>query len=135
MPIKTICPVCDQDITLDPEKLRHAVVHLGETNGQLVIGCPNCCRVLVVPDIPPGVTEVQVQEIINQIVQGDPNDWLNCLPLPVQLVQEPNGVIDYQGEKLYQPGDGSAGLRKYAYMAIYGVDPECMWAKMKSGKK
>ena len=66
--------------------------------------------------------------------QSQSNSWLECIPLlEHQLVQEPNGVNDYQGEKVYRPGDGSDQLRKYPYMYKFGVDPECMWAKMKGG--
>ena len=130
MVLKTICPICDQEVEIDPGKILRATLHLAETGTVPLVGCPNCCRCLILPpEIPVEGGIVKVEEYLNQIPVD--KSWLACLPLPVQLAQEPNGVIDYHGEKLYTPGDDTQGMRKYPYMAKYGVEPECMLAKMK----
>ena len=132
MALKTICPVCDQEIEIAPGNIVRSYLHLNDTNGVLLVGCTNCCRSLKLPSNVPTNGAANVEEWAMQ--QSQSNSWLECIPLlEHQLVQEPNGVNDYQGEKVYRPGDGSDQLRKYPYMFKYGVDPECMWAKMKGG--
>jgi hypothetical protein len=134
MALKTICPVCDQEIEIDPGKIVRSFLHLNETNGLLLVGCTNCCRAIKLPSNVPTNGAANVEEWAMQQSQSD--SWLECIPLlEPQLVQEPNGVIDYHGEKVYRPGDGKDLLRKYPYMYKYGVDPECMYAKMKDGKE
>lgn len=134
MALKTICPVCDQDIEIDPGKIVRSFLHLNETNGVLLVGCTNCCRSLKLPSNVPTNGAANVEEWAMQKSQS--NSWLECIPLlEQQLVQEPNGVNDYQGEKVYTPGADTEHLRKYPYMLKYGVDPECMIAKMKGGKE
>ena len=130
MPIKAICPVCDQDIEITDDAIRHSIVHLPETNNVLLVSCPNCCRALV-----PNATGDRLQEL-SVVLPGQAENWLACVPLlEPQLIQEPNGCNDYQGEKVYRPGDGNDQLRRYPYMFKYGIDPACMWAKMNSGNQ
>jgi hypothetical protein len=132
MSLKTICPVCDQDIEIDPGKIVRSFLHLNETNGVLLVGCTNCCRSLKLPSNVPTNGAANVEEWATKQAKSD--SWLECIPLlEQQLVKEPNGVNDYQGEKVYTPGGDTEHLRKYPYMFKYGVDPECMWAKMKGG--
>jgi hypothetical protein len=131
--LQTICPVCDEDIEIVASQLVRSVLHLKETNNILMAGCPNCCRALQLPIEMPADGIANVEEWAQQ--QVDDGDWISCVRmLEPELEQEPNGEIDYQGEKVYTPGDTTIHLRRYPYMYSYGVDPKCMWAKMQGGK-
>ena len=127
--LKTTCPVCDEDITITERAIKIAVSHMSQTAGKPLAGCPNCCRVLVLP----GVDGANVDQWISTYDQKqDSGDWLECLPLQDDMhAKMPNGFVEHMGVKNWTPGDATQAIPKQAYMVAYGVDPECAWAKMK----
>lgn len=126
--ISTICPVCEADITISDREVRLASQHRGETGGKVLVSCPECCRVLALPDpIPTGSAELEA--------------WITsvedccCVPLlNDDLVRIPAGQENNLGKKVYRPGGGGPTLMKRAYMARYGIDPERALAKMGRGE-
>ena len=127
--IVTICPVCEEDIIISPRELKIASQHRSETGGRVLVSCPNCCRVLVLPDpIPEG--EAELEAWITSV------DECCCVPLlNDEDVKMPNGCIDNLGKKVYRPGGGGPALMKRAYMARYGIDPEKALEKMHGNAK
>lgn len=127
--ITTICPVCEEDITISPRELKIASQHRAETGGRVLVSCPNCCRVLALPDpIPEGEAELEAWA-------ADVSDCC-CVPLlNDEDVRMPNGCINNLGKKVYRPGGGGPALMKRAYMARYGIDPERAWKKIGGGEK
>jgi hypothetical protein len=124
--IETICPICEKDITIKARDIKLAVQHIKETNNKLLVGCPECCRVLLIPEkLPEGG---YLDEWIATIAEND--DWCGCVPLldPTQA-KIPNGSYSDLGVTMYRPGSGGAPMRKRAYMLLYGIDPECHLAK------
>jgi hypothetical protein len=127
--ISTICPVCEADIVISARELKIASQHRAETGGRVLVSCPECCRVLALPDpIPEGEAELEAWSTSVE----------DCCCVPLlndEDVRIPNGVMDNLGKKAYRPGGGGPALMKRAYMARYGINPEAMWAKMGGGEK
>ena len=127
--ISTICPVCEADITISSRELKIASQHRAETGGRVLVSCPNCCRVLALPDpIPEGEAELEAWATLVE----------DCCCVPLlndEDAREPAGCIDNLGKKVYRPGGGGPALMKRPYMARYGIDPEAAWKKMSGGEK
>ena len=47
--LTTICPVCENDISIESRDIKLAVMQKGKTAGKTIIGCPACARVLDCP--------------------------------------------------------------------------------------
>lgn len=127
--ITTICPICEEDIIISPRELKIASQHRKETGGKVLVSCPECCRVLALPDpIPEGEAELEAWSTSVE----------DCCCVPLlndEDVRLPNGPIDNQGKKIWRPGSGGPALMKRAYMYRYGINPETMWAKMGGGER
>lgn len=127
--IETICPICEEDITISSRELKISSQHRKETGGKVLVSCPNCCRVLALPDpIPEEEAELEAWSTSVE----------DCCCVPLlndEDVRIPNGVMDNLGKKAYRPGGGGPALMKRAYMARYGINPETMWARMQGGEK
>lgn len=124
--IPTICPICEADISIADREVRLASQH--RASGKVLVSCPECCRVLALPEpIPAGSAELEA--------------WITsvedccCVPfLNDDVVRIPAGSENVLGKKVYRPGGGGPGLMKRAYMARYGIDPERALAKMGRGE-
>jgi hypothetical protein len=127
--LKSTCPVCDEDIIISERAIKLSVMHMGETAGNALVGCPNCCRVLILP----GVDGANLDQWISDYdKKQESGDWLECLPfLDDMNAKEPNGFIEELGVKKYTPGDSTQAIPRRAYMVAYGIDPECALAKMR----
>lgn len=127
--IKTICPVCEKDITIADRDITLAVSHKEDTGGNVLVTCSECCRALVVP------VEGDPAEWIAEASQDD--DWNGCVPmLDDTEIKKPSGSRGDLGVLEYIPGDGGPAMRKRPYMWKYGINPECHMAKNPSmGKK
>lgn len=127
--IATICPVCEEDITISAREIKIASQHRKETGGKVLVSCPECCRTLVLPDpIPEGEAELEEWTVSVK----------DCCCVPLLSdddVKMPNGPEDRLGKKLWRPGGGGPSLMKRPYMFRYGINPETMWAKMNGGQK
>lgn len=42
--LTTICPVCENDISIESRDIKLAVMQKGKTGGKTIIGCPACAR-------------------------------------------------------------------------------------------
>ena len=42
--LTTICPVCENDISIESRDIKLAVMQKGKTAGKTIIGCPACAR-------------------------------------------------------------------------------------------
>lgn len=120
--IETICPVCEEDITIAEREIKLAIQHKGESGGKILVSCPECCRVLVMPeDMPEGAELEQWITDVEDVV---------CVPiLNDDYIRIPTGQTILLGKKTYMSGGGDAPLMKRAYMARYGINPECAIAK------
>lgn len=133
--IVTICPNpgCDRDIVLAPSKILRAMLRKPKTGGKALIGCPVCCHVMVLPDDIPTDMGMFTEYMTRDEREG--KDWLGgCVPmLDSTMLVMPVGSEIIHGTTMYTPGEGTGKYDKYAYMAKFGIDPEC--AKYDSGKK
>jgi len=133
MSVKVICPNpgCDKDIELEPGKILRAKLRQKQTTGKPIIGCPLCCHIMVLPNVIPD-DPVMFEQFISELEKS--NDWLGeCVPMiDPTMIRMPSGSQTIHGTTLYSSGTGEL-LDKYAYMVVYGIDPEC--AVYKSGKK
>ena len=127
--IETICPICEESVTISSRELKIASQHRTETGGRVLVSCSNCCRVLALPDpIPEG--EAGLEAWATSV------EDCCCVPLlDDEDVRMPNGVINNIGKKVYRPGGGGPALMKRPYMARYGIDPEAAWKKMGGGQQ
>jgi hypothetical protein len=121
--MKAICPVCDKDIEIGERDIKIAVQHKAETQGMNLVSCPECCRVLVLPnDLP--VDGDQLRQWISE--NEDSDDWLGDLcNLKGIVASKPTGFIEELGVREYRPGSGSKPLPKRKYMLAYGINPAC----------
>jgi hypothetical protein len=127
--IATICPVCEEDITISEREIRLAIQHKQDTGGNVLVSCPNCCRVLVMPvNMPEGAELEQWITNVEDVV---------CVPiLNDDYIRLPTGKTVLLGKTTYMSGGGDAALMKRPYMFRYGINPECALAKNPSeGKK
>lgn len=128
--IQLICPVCEEDIEIADREIKIAIQHKKDTGGNVLVSCPECCRVLVMPkDMPVGNAELDqwvtdVQDVV-------------CVPiLNDDYIRIPTGQSDLLGKKTYMSGGGDTALMKRSYMFRYGVNPECALRKnMSLGSK
>ena len=126
--LNTICPVCEQDISISARELLIAARMKENTGGRALTGCPLCARALVLPEAIP-TTEAMLEQWLGNI-----EDVL-CVPLLNDIdVRLPNGYLENLGARTWRPGGGGPALAKRPYMLKYGVDPEIAWAKMKKEK-
>ena len=142
--VKGICPVCDHEFEITKGMISIAMNHRHETGSVVLVADPwngdrdnpeGCCRALIIPSPDDKNGTVSPEEYYVQL-GGDSDDYLDCIPLlEDQIAKEPDGMIDYQGEKVYRPGDGSAPLRRWDYMFKFGIDPACMWYRMHDPEK
>ena len=125
--LKSICPVCDKDITITEMEVRIATMHMKETGGKAIIGCPECCHVLVLP-------YNKGQDLAEWIAGYDTPDgdnWLTCLPLLDAMdAKMPNGFVEHLGIKWWTPGDETQAIPASKYMMQYGIVPAYAWNKM-----
>ena len=129
--IESICPVCDADITISERDIKIAVKRRGDTEGQILLTCPACCRVLVPNEGAPEGDAELIQWIVQQAEDGG---WLPCVPmLDPMLEKMPAGYVEHLGVKEYRPGAGDDPLPRRAYMLKYGIDPECSLRKQRGG--
>jgi len=92
--------------------IKLAVSHM--MGGKALVHCPDCCRVLVLPDdVPEGAADLEEWVI----VQEQSDDWCPCISLlNDEEAKLPGGVIENVGKKLYRPGEGSGLYSKREYM-------------------
>lgn len=129
--IETICPVCDNDITILERAIKIAVKRRADTGGRVLLTCPECCRVLV-PD--EGAPEGEAELIQWITTQAEEEGWLPCIPLlDDTLARMPSGSVSHHGVKEYQPGGGNEKLTRRPYMMKYGIDPECSLKQQRGG--
>lgn len=121
--IELICPVCENDISISTREIKLAISHKKETGGNVLVSCPECCRVLVMPLGVPEDTEA-VEQWITDV------DNVTCVPLlNGDYVRIPSGSITLLGRTTYKPGGGDTALPKRQYMFRYGINPECAVSK------
>jgi hypothetical protein len=126
--LETICPVCEEDITISSREIALAIQHKKSTGGRTLVSCPECSRALVLPEGIPA-TEDYIEVWIGNI------DDVLCVPMRNdEDIRLPNGFVDNVGKKAWRPGGGGPALAKRPYMFKYGIDPERAWAKMKREK-
>lgn len=121
MKFESICPVCEEDIVIEERDIKRAEMHKGEAGGLILVGCPNCCRALVISE-----------EVFRQF-EAEPNEddtWLPCLELEGVVAKMPTGYESHMGVKEYKPGGGGDSKPRFAYMIAYGIDPACALKKM-----
>lgn len=119
--IKIDCPVCENPIAIKARDIKLAVQHKKDTGGMVLVSCPECCRVLrIASEIPDDITEWIVEAAEN------PEDCCPCVPM-LDSTQEriPSGSYADLGVTFYRPGGGGKPMKKRAYMATYGINPEC----------
>ena len=117
--LTTICPVCENDISIASRDIKLAVMQKGKTAGKTIIGCPACARVLVIADAP----EKDISQWVEKVSADD--DWLGCIPLlnPEQA-KIPSGATGDLAFIQYKPGGGGEPLPRREYMVRYGIDPK-----------
>jgi hypothetical protein len=129
--LNSICPVCDKDIKIDAGSIKRAVMHRNATEGKALVGCPECCHVLTLPDIP-ATGDVNLDEYISKYDTREEDDWLACLPLLDAMdAKMPNGFVEHLGVKWWTPGDETQAIPPLQYMLKYGISPECAWIAMR----
>lgn len=131
--IQTTCPICEQDVTITVREIELSLQHRGETGGKALVSCSKCCRVMVLPEqVSSEGGKMDLEEWLLQPENVD-GDWCPCVRLlDEEQEKEPAGDIDSHGKKLYRPGGAGDPLMKRPYMAKYGINPECMLAKMRA---
>ena len=99
--LTTICPVCENDISIASRDIKLAVMQKGKTAGKTIIGCPACARVLVIEDAP----EKDISQWVEKVSADE--DWLGCIPLlnPEQA-KIPSGTTGDLAFIQYKPGGG-----------------------------
>ena len=120
---ETTCPVCENDISITEKEIKLAIRAKPDTGGKILVSCPECCRVLVMPEgMPEGADLAQWITDVQDVV---------CVPiLDDDYIRLPSGGgIEILGKKTYKPGGGDQALGKRAYMYRYGINPECAVAK------
>lgn len=123
--VDTICPTCEEDITLAARDIKLAFRH--PYKGQVLIGCPECARVMVLPLPDEIMTDIELAAYTTNI------DDVACVPLlDGDAVRLPAGYTEQLGKKMYRPGGGGPALMKRDYMARYGIDPEIALSKNKN---
>lgn len=117
--LTTICPVCENDISIESKEIQLAVRQKGKTGGKPLVGCPACARVLVISDAP----EKDISQWVEKVSADE--DWLGCVPLlnPDQ-VKIPAGTTGDLAFIRYKPGGGGEPLPRREYMVRYGIDPK-----------
>ena len=72
-----------------------------------------------------------------QIAITADEDYLECIPLtgmvaiePLGYVELPSGTGNRFWSTAYGPSAGADGLDEYAYMYVYGWNPEILWQNM-----
>lgn len=122
--LKIICPVCEEDIAISAREIKLAVRHKASTGGKVLVSCPQCSRVLVLPGDAPqddAALDVWIPDVSDTM----------CVPmLSDTAIRIPSGQANELGAKVYRPGGGGPALAKRPYMARYGIDPERALAKM-----
>ena len=127
--IETICPVCDNDITILERAIKIAVKRRADTGGRVLLTCPECCRVLV-PD--EGAPEGEAELIQWIAAKAEEEGWLPCIPMLDPMHEKmPSGSVTHHGVKEYRAGKGEAMLTRRPYMLKYGIDPECSLKKQR----
>lgn len=117
--LKTICPVCESDISIAGKDIKLAVMQKAKTAGKPLVGCPACARVLVISDAP----DTDVSQWIEKVSESD--DWLGCVPLmDPEQAKIPTGYIGDLAFRRYKPGQGGEPLPRREYMVRYGIDPK-----------
>jgi len=117
--LKTICPVCETDISIPGAEINLASVQRGKTAGKVLVGCPACARVLEAPDVP----EKGIGQWIAAIEENE--DWLGCIPLmDEEQAKIPSGYVGDLALRRYKAGEGGPLLDRRAYMLKYGIDPK-----------
>jgi hypothetical protein len=118
------CPVCEESVTIKARDIRLAIQHKKETDGKILIWCPECCRVLELPEATPQ-DGVALDEWLGNMAEN-PDDWCGCVPvLDDTVVRIPNGGYADLNVWYWRPGGGGKALRKRRYMLEYGIQPEC----------
>ena len=117
--LTTICPVCENDISIASRDIKLAVMQKDKTAGKTIIGCPACARVLVISDAP----EKDISQWVEKVSADE--DWLGCIPLlnPEQA-KIPAGTTGDLAFIQYKPGGGGEPLPRREYMVRYGIDPK-----------
>lgn len=117
--LTTICPVCENDISIASRDIKLAVMQKDKTAGKTIIGCPACARVLVISDAP----EKDISQWVEKVSADE--DWLGCIPLlnPDQA-KIPSGTTGDLAFIQYKPGGGGEPLPRREYMVRYGIDPK-----------
>ena len=117
--LTTICPVCENDISIASREIQLAVRQKGKTGGKTIIGCPACARVLVIEDAP----EKNISQWVEKVSADD--DWLGCIPLmDPEQAKIPTGTVGDLAFLRYKPGGGGEPLPRREYMVRYGIDPK-----------
>ena len=120
--IETYCPKCDSDITITAKDLLRSIQRKEETGGIPLVSCPECCRVLIIPDAPK-------DEVTLAAWEPSVSDLICVAFLDDTALRTPNGLVNDLGVKKYTAGSGETGLSRLAYMHKYGINPECYLAK------
>ncbi len=126
--IKIDCPVCEEEVEISARDIRLAIQHKNKTGGKALVSCPECCRVLVLPE---GVPESgdALEEWVTKEAEN-PEDCCGCVPvLDENVVKTPTGGYKDLNVWYYRPGGGGNALRKREYMLEYGINPECYMNK------
>lgn len=124
---ESMCPVCEEDIVIAEKDIKRARMHADEVGGLILVGCPNCCRTLVLSE--DDLKDYETADEAETDAAGN-ESWLPCLELEGVVAKMPTGFESHMGVKEYKPGGGGKPLTRFAYMMTYGVDPVCALKKM-----
>jgi hypothetical protein len=120
--LEVLCPVCENDISISAREMKLALSHKKETGGKPIVSCPECCRCLLLPEMPENGADLEqwITDVSDAV----------CIPmLDDEYIREPTGYSSHLGVRVYTSGAGETGLPKRTYMFKYGINPECAIAK------
>jgi len=126
----TMCPFCDNEVTIMDGSIKRAVMHMAQTGGKALVACPNCCHVLVLDKVPT-TGDADVSAWIAQYDIQKAKGWLPCIPLLDSMdAKMPNGYVEHLNVKFWTPGDDAKAIPAIEYMMKYGIEPAMAWVMM-----
>jgi len=126
----TMCPFCDNEITIMDGSIKRAVMLMAQTGGKALVACPNCCHVLPLDNIPT-TGDADLIEWIAQYDIKEAKSWLPSIPLLDPMhAKMPNGFVEHLNVRFWTTGDNTIAITALDYILKYGIDPALAWARM-----